>query len=376
MNAFRASLMPLLKEHIESSEHRYTDNHWRYFTYGDSRFMARDLDWFASHQTLSFKRILSLCQDSIARQVAEKSELFSLLADEDSRRALLADAAYSIIGHRRVKFPWYREGAIQRMAALHAQCLCADVDEEEQNKYTAKEFTTLATNLLYDASSIGLPARLYTNKVFLYALDGEHDYRYQSADVSVDVEPGDYVLDCGACLGDTALLFAHKAGKEGAVLSFEPNPLLYLAFADNMKRNEALSARIRLEDCAVSDMNDQILSFSLSASSSSLSDNPTTEGPLAIKVQATTIDRVVQEAGLPRVDFIKMDVEGAELAALRGALRTIVRFRPKLAICVYHNYGDYKNIPEFIQSLDLGYRLYLKKHFMNNWESVLYAKAE
>jgi len=48
------------------------------------------------------------------------------------------------------------------------------------------------------------------------------------------------------------------------------------------------------------------------------------------------------------------------------------RYRPKLAVCVYHRPQDYQEIPEFLESLDLGYTFFLEHHFMNEWETVLY----
>ena len=53
-------------------------------------------------------------------------------------------------------------------------------------------------------------------------------------------------------------------------------------------------------------------------------------------IPVTTIDALVAELHLPRVDFIKMDIEGAEPRALKGARKTLKRFRPRLAISSYH----------------------------------------
>ncbi len=74
-----------------------------------------------------------------------------------------------------------------------------------------------------------------------------------------------------------------------------------------------------------------------------------------------------------RVTFIKLDVEGAELEALKGARDTIIREHPKLAICVYHKKEDIWEIPEYILSLSKEYRLYIRHYHWNPSETVLYA---
>jgi hypothetical protein len=89
-----------------------------------------------------------------------------------------------------------------------------------------------------------------------------------------------------------------------------------------------------------------------------------------VSVEADTIDRLA-----PGATFIKLDVEGAELEALKGAAGTMRRNRPKLAVCVYHKPGDLFEIPLFIKSLAPEYRFYLRQHQPVACETVLYAVA-
>jgi len=87
------------------------------------------------------------------------------------------------------------------------------------------------------------------------------------------------------------------------------------------------------------------------------------------KVEVTSIDETVDD----KVTFITMDIEGSELAALRGAENTIKRDRPKLAISVYHKPDDLIEIPRYILSLVPEYRLYLRHYSNLHTETVLYA---
>jgi FkbM family methyltransferase len=80
----------------------------------------------------------------------------------------------------------------------------------------------------------------------------------------------------------------------------------------------------------------------------------TRTGPV---MPVTTIDETIEALGLERVDFIKMDIEGAERQALRGACRTLARWRPNLSICAYHRPDDAEAIPAAIRDARPDYRV-------------------
>lgn len=86
-------------------------------------------------------------------------------------------------------------------------------------------------------------------------------------------------------------------------------------------------------------------------------------------IQTLTIDDIVTE----KATFIKMDIEGAELEALRGAASTIRRDKPKLAICIYHKSEDILEIPEYLMKLVPEYKFYIRHYTMYRCETVLYA---
>lgn len=74
-----------------------------------------------------------------------------------------------------------------------------------------------------------------------------------------------------------------------------------------------------------------------------------------------------------RVTFIKMDIEGAEMEALKGAESIIKSQKPKLAICVYHKEQDMTEIPIFIKKLVPEYKLFMRHYSNDAGETVLYA---
>ena len=79
--------------------------------------------------------------------------------------------------------------------------------------------------------------------------------------------------------------------------------------------------------------------------------------------QVIDIDSYVVDKNLKKVDFIKMDIEGAELSALRGASNSITKWKPKMAICLYHKPEDLWQIPKYIKSLRDDYEFSMRHHF-------------
>ena len=90
-----------------------------------------------------------------------------------------------------------------------------------------------------------------------------------------------------------------------------------------------------------------------------------------IIIPALPIDEVIDLSD--RVTMIKMDIEGSELEALKGAKETIQRDKPKLAICIYHKPEDMWEIPLYIKELVPEYRLYIRHHTAAQADTVLYA---
>lgn len=89
-----------------------------------------------------------------------------------------------------------------------------------------------------------------------------------------------------------------------------------------------------------------------------------------VKLPVISIDEAL--AG-KNVTFIKMDIEGSELMALRGAERTIREQKPKLAICVYHKPSDIVDIPSYVLNVRPDYKLYFRHYADTECETVMYA---
>jgi FkbM family methyltransferase len=220
---------------------------------------------------------------------------------------------------------------------------------------------------------IGKPITIYYNPVGVatdFILE-QYAYKKQNEYV-VCAEEGDVVLDIGGCWGDTALYFAEKIGRNGKVYSFEFIPNNIEIFNFNIEMNPKLASRIQLISQPVSDKNDTTIFFKDLGPGSQIKTEPFTEQ--TGRASTITIDDFVLKNNLDKVDFIKMDIEGAEPVALTGAINTIKNFKPKLAIAIYHSTSDFVNIPRWIYDLNLGYDLYLGHYTIHAEETVIFAK--
>lgn len=137
------------------------------------------------------------------------------------------------------------------------------------------------------------------------------------------VRPGDVILDAGANVGAYTLLFAQWTGAAGRVFAFEPDPDACRGLEQHVALN-GLGERITVVRAAITDGASERIPFATFGSSGISRIAARDEAGVVHDVAATSIDRFCDARGVVP-STIKIDVEGAELAALRGARRTIAR---------------------------------------------------
>jgi FkbM family methyltransferase len=167
------------------------------------------------------------------------------------------------------------------------------------------------------------------------------------------VQKGGVVLDCGANIG-TFTRAALDAGA-GVVVAVEPAPENIFCLRKTFS-GEIASGRVIVYEKGVWDKDDFLTlqeDDTTSAEDSFVRRDHKHTGPV---LPLTTIDKLVQELKLPRVDFIKMDIEGAEQRALKGAQATLARYHPRLEISVNHLPEDPKMVPIIVKQGWPGYR--------------------
>lgn len=173
-------------------------------------------------------------------------------------------------------------------------------------------------------------------------------------------------VDCGAYNGDTLnSLIGSREGRFRKALAIEPDPFNFARLQRYVEcLGEDLRRCIELLQCAVGRERAQV-TYQPTGGVDSCLDN---RGGHMVTV--LPLDDLL--TGL-HPTFIKMDIEGWELPALEGGAEVIRRYRPVLAVSVYHRPEDLWQVPLTVQALASGYRFYLRPHSSEGWETVCYA---
>jgi FkbM family methyltransferase len=181
----------------------------------------------------------------------------------------------------------------------------------------------------------------------------EHDWM-RAEDPDRQVKPGEIVMDCGAHVGT----FVHQALELGAarVVAVEPDRTNLECLRRNFAR-EIEAGQVVLYPKAVWDAK-TTLKFTVSDDNSGMNTAVLSAHGRVVEVPATRIDDIVEELNLPRLDRIKLDVEGAERNALRGGIATLKRFRPRIVLEAYHLPDDATVLPGILHAAHDGYKIH------------------
>lgn len=180
----------------------------------------------------------------------------------------------------------------------------------------------------------------------------------------LQVEPNEVFIDAGCFDGETTREFINWCGGNyKKVYAFEPLDEGYVRAQYNL--NEYRD--IELFKCALSDKKGN--TTFVSSFDGLMGARMGEEGERKTSIQVMTIDDVLNG---DVATFIKMDIEGAELKALQGSVRTLKKYKPKLAISLYHKNEDLIKIPIWLNENIPEYKFYLRHYSNKRWDLVLY----
>lgn len=199
-------------------------------------------------------------------------------------------------------------------------------------------------------------------------LEFNNEEEYFPNDPFPNIKEGDLVIDVGISSYHPELLkYSELVGKTGKVIGFEASPIEYEKIQKNFDYEKY--------------DNVEIVNLGLWDSETTLKISDDIGGSSVVydfldrkhECKLVTLDSFVEKNNITRINYLKMDIEGAEPNALRGAVKTIKKFRPHLAICVYHEPAHLYSLINFIHSLDLYYDFYMCHHSTYLVETVMYA---
>lgn len=277
------------------------------------------------------------------------------LSDEESKRLFFDLCAFRIAGGRHYRLP--------RNDDFFWRCV-----DRVENELLVERGVSRAGGYelnLYRIGGIELEAHpMNILNTFLI-----EEYRLACPGRTVEAGAGDVILDGGSCWGDTALYFAHRVGS-GKVFAFEFEPDNLAVLRRNLARNPRLAERIEIVEAAL-----WRTTSALTVAAAGPATRVSEEAAAGAQVQAVAIDDWVRDAAVRRVDFIKMDIEGAEVPALEGARRTIATCAPRLAISTYHSIADLVGIPMLLRSLRSDYEVFLSHATIHAEETIAFARS-
>ncbi|MFT8419195.1 MAG: FkbM family methyltransferase [Acetobacter sp.] len=285
-----------------------------------------------------------------------KEELFksySVLSSEHSKLLYLCLIIYRMVGHLCFQLPLEFRARQDDLRAYNA------LTNPTESTYPLggmfgklQHFNFSFEGEKYIADCLGFEYYLHRKQYF-----------YDQEGIRVRPEKGDTVIDGGACTGDTALVFSNAVGAGGKVYSFDP----IKEHIDILTHNAG-----------------QFPYANVVPMPYGLSDHEV-KAPLLVThqyapgfshaeqtVPLISLDILVARHEIEQIDFIKLDVEGAEMATLKGAEASIRRFRPKMAISLYHKPDDIFEIINYIKSNFNFYSLYIGHYTIHTEETVLY----
>ncbi len=234
----------------------------------------------------------------------------------------------------------------------------SDFKEDFSKNYKHYEYLY---NLLEDEKSKEIFTKLINFKIsfdfdFMQGFTNNHSEQYFDKEILPKIKNISFV-DGGTYVGDTASEVIKNYPDFKKIYLIEP-------ILENMriaKRDLSKYENIEFIDLGLSDKK-KTLHFNEEKSFSSI------YGSGTLSVEVDRLDAIIDE----KVDYIKLDIEGAEQDAIEGMRECIKNYKPILAICIYHKAEDWYKIPQMVLAIESDYKIYLRHYMEGIFESVLY----
>jgi len=176
------------------------------------------------------------------------------------------------------------------------------------------------------------------------------------------------IVDAGAYVGDTIEEYLKKASGKVKIYAFEPFKSVIDKLTERVKR---LEKEWMIDDNAIeiisAGVGSETKTLRFSTGNSSML-KPDEHGEITMSIYS--LDDFFKDK--PAFTLLKADIEGGELDMLIGAQKIIKQHKPKMTICIYHSPQDFARIVEYIHTLVPEYRFYVRSHWSNYQDTILY----
>lgn len=294
-------------------------------------------------------------------------QTYQLMTDEDSKQLFINLIVFRMTGGRHFKIKWNSGWKEENEIMCCARTYVKDISTIDVSHPL---FGSLLHHENIPTESEPISLDCWSANIAYTAF--KKQYYLDRNNISVKPMQDDVVIDAGGCFGDTAVFFAKSVGVNGHVYVFDPLLIHGEVIKHNIKQNN-LSATITYVASAVGESSNGIQDNQIMQSDSIVNPGFNLQNAKDNEFPIISIDDYFDQHNVEKINFIKMDIEGYELLALMGAIKTIEKFKPKLAISLYHKHIDFCSIPAWINSNFPGYIFYLDHYTIHSEETVLYA---
>ncbi|EKS7398340.1 FkbM family methyltransferase [Enterobacter roggenkampii] len=313
-------------------------------------YVAISEAWLKPGDEFNGKRIVSL--ESLTAQESQYNYIIAMQFIDEPLRVELERNAGVIL--------FYDPTFVGINAGEHFTTAWCETHQDKLNEFYANLTDEASKTTLIAYLNQRISARaIYYQSVF----HPEHYFPHELIRFGAE----EIFIDGGAYNGDSIAAFVNALEQQNVapaakIFAFEPDKTTFAL----LEQNTANLPQCVCINAGIWNTNTTLRFNAGQALSSAI-----TDAPDADEISLKSIDNVV--AG-EKVTFIKMDIEGSELEALKGAQATIEKHYPILAISLYHKPVDLITIPQFIHQIQPGYHFYLRAHHPRlACELVLYA---
>ncbi len=233
------------------------------------------------------------------------------------------------------------------------------IDDFKEDYLNNKEQYSYTYNLLEDEKSKEVFQKVINFKIsfdlnFMEGFTNNHKEQYFDKELIPKIKNISF-LDGGGYVGDTLPQIIDNFPDFKEIYLVEPN-LLHINIA---KRDFGDIENIHFINCGLSNITNDSLE-------TNTQENNCNHNYQAVHLN--TIDNIIKD----KIDFIKLDIEGAEQDAIEGAKETIKKYTPILAICIYHKAEDWYKVPQKVLAINDNYKIYLRHYMEGIFETVMY----